>query len=115
MIQHVARAVPTDALELCVEFYRLVGFVEVPVPPALVGRARWLAMGPTQLHLLPRPGVDPEQGHFAVHVPAWEATLARLAEAGTPAVPREAHWGARRAGLRDPAGHLVELMERPPA
>ena len=54
------------------------------------------------------------QGHFAVVVDAYEETLDRLRADGVAVEPREAHWGAARAFVRDPAGNRVELMAASP-
>ncbi len=56
----------------------------------------------------------PPRGHVAVVASAFEATVAALGDAGHAVEPRTQHWGAPRAYVRDPAGHVVELMERPP-
>jgi catechol 2,3-dioxygenase-like lactoylglutathione lyase family enzyme len=115
MIQHVTRTVSPATVEECVGFYRLLGFEPTEPPPGIAGRAVWLALGPTQLHLMPSDDPQPEQGHIAIVAPAYAATLDRLQQAGHAVEPRREHWGSPRAYVRDPAGHLVELMEYPPA
>ena len=60
---------------------------------------------------------DPVQlpnGHFAVVVDDYDATLERLRAAGFEPEPRDEHWGAPRSFVRDPAGNRVELMAAPP-
>src|SRR5437899_3019027 len=99
MIQHVTRQVRPEALEPCTRFYALLGFVPVSAPEGVAGRAVWLQLGPTQLHLL----LDP-----------YEATLQRLRDAGHTVEPRRQHWGAARSYVHDPSGQLVELMAAPP-
>lgn len=110
MIQHVARPVSAGDLPASLAFYALLGFVEVPVPSTLEGRARWLQHGPTQLHLLIADHVPPDGSHVAVVLDDYEATLEVIRRAGHEVDPRRAHWGSPRAYLRDPAGHLVEVM-----
>ena len=57
----------------------------------------------------------PPQGHAAVVVDDFDATVAALVEAGLTPKERTRHWGAARAFVRSPAGHTVELMaEAPP-
>jgi catechol 2,3-dioxygenase-like lactoylglutathione lyase family enzyme len=44
----------------------------------------------------------------------YDTTAERLRDAGFEVEPREQHWGAPRAYVRGPGGHLVELMaDRP--
>jgi catechol 2,3-dioxygenase-like lactoylglutathione lyase family enzyme len=115
MIQHVAVETRPGDAEACAAFFALIGFVEVEPPPTLRDRARWLQRGPTQVHLLfaDDPEVPP-RGHLAVVVDDFETVVAALREAGHHVEPRAEHWGSPRAYVRDPAGHLVELMAFPP-
>ena len=53
-------------------------------------------------------------GHVAIIVPAFDATLTALDAAGHPTQPRTPHWGAPRAYVHSPSGHLIELMAAPP-
>ena len=114
MIQHVTREVPPAALEPCLRFYGMLGFTAVAAPDGVAGRAVWLELGPTQLHLLLDPAAPPISGHIAIVVVPYEATLERLRAAGHEVEPRREHWGAPRSYVRDPAGGLVELMAAPP-
>jgi catechol 2,3-dioxygenase-like lactoylglutathione lyase family enzyme len=50
----------------------------------------------------------------AVVAADWDATLAALRADGFEPEPRAEHWGAPRAHVRSPGGHLVELMASPP-
>jgi catechol 2,3-dioxygenase-like lactoylglutathione lyase family enzyme len=115
MIQHVALETRPQEAEACVEFFALLGFAEVEPPGTLRHRARWVERGSTQVHLLfaEDPVVVP-RGHVAVVVDDYEGTLAALRDAGHRVDPRAEHWGSPRAYVRDPAGHLVELMDFPP-
>jgi len=44
----------------------------------------------------------------------YEQTIAALRAAGHGVDPREEHWGAARAFVRGPGGHLVEVMAAAP-
>jgi catechol 2,3-dioxygenase-like lactoylglutathione lyase family enzyme len=114
MLQHVTRQVPPAALDACVDFYGLVGFAPVPVPPGIEGRAIWLEAGATQIHLMPVDGAGPDGGHVAVVASPYQVVVDGLQSAGYEVEPRRQHWGAERAYVRDPAGNLVELMAAPP-
>lgn len=110
MIQHVAREITPAEVESCLDFYGLLGFAQVHVPEGIAGRAVWLEHAGTQIHLLLADDARPERGHVAVVVSDYEATVRALGTAGHEVQPRRQHWGAPRAFVRDPAGHLVEVM-----
>ena len=111
MIQHVAIEVLREDVDACLRFWRLLGFERVPAPGTLAERATWVQAGSTQVHLLyaDEPIVPPE-GHVAVVVGDYDATLTALREAGFKPDPRTEHWGSPRAFVRCPAGHRVEVM-----
>ena len=69
----------------------------------------WLERA-TQVHLLFADDATPERGHIAVVVDDFDATVGSLRAAGHEVDARRAHWGSPRAYVRDPAGHLVEMM-----
>jgi catechol 2,3-dioxygenase-like lactoylglutathione lyase family enzyme len=115
MIHHVAfETAPADG-PAARSFWRELGFAEVDPPPSLRDRAAWLEREGTQIHLLwsEEPSLQ-EEGHVAVVVADYDATLARLRAAGHPVEPRTEHWGAPRAFTQAPGGHRVELMAWPP-
>ena len=115
MIHHVALESHRGDAAALLAFWRLLGFEEVAPPPSLAERASWVQRGATQVHLLwADDPVAPPEGHVAVVVPDYEATLAALREAGYDPEPRTQHWGAARAFVRAPGGHRVELMAAPP-
>jgi catechol 2,3-dioxygenase-like lactoylglutathione lyase family enzyme len=115
MLHHVTREIPRPRLERCLEFYRLLGFDEVPTPVSIGARARWLEASGTQIHLMPADDPPPPGGgHLAVVVRDYDDVVARLRDAGHEVEDRVAHWGAARSMTRDPAGHGVELMAFPP-
>jgi catechol 2,3-dioxygenase-like lactoylglutathione lyase family enzyme len=115
-LQHVSLETRPQDVEAEVAFWALLGFSEVQPPGALRERATWVQAGPTQIHLLHTgaPVVMPE-GHVAVVAPEpYAATIAALGDAGHATEDRARHWGAARAYVRSPAGHLVEVMASPP-
>ena len=116
MLHHVAIEVRRTDARGCADFYRLLGFESVAPPESLRDRALWLERHGTQVHLLyaDRP-VVPAEGHLALVVDDYQATIERLCAAGHEALPRREHWGSPRTVVRDPAGHRVELMADPPA
>ena len=115
MLQHVSIETRPGDVEACVRFYELLGFRRVDPPPALASLATWVERNGTQVHLLlSEDPVVPPSGHHAVVVDDYEATIAALRAAGVEPDPRREHWGAARAFVRDPAGHVVELMAAPP-
>ncbi len=111
MIQHVALEVGERDVEACVRFWALLGFARVHAPEALAGRSTWVQAGATQIHLLyaDAPTAPPE-GHVAVIVDDFDATMQALREAGFEAQERTRYWGSPRAFVRSPSGHRVELM-----
>jgi catechol 2,3-dioxygenase-like lactoylglutathione lyase family enzyme len=115
VLQHVALEVSPDVVPRCLEFWSVLGFEPVDPPASLTHRVAWVQRGPTQIHLLyAEDPVAPPEGHAAVVVDAYEATLTALRGLGLEPEPRREHWGAPRAFVRDPAGHRVELMAAPP-
>ncbi len=117
MIAHVALELRASDAEECVRFWALLGFERVAPPAALAARAAWVQAGATQVHLLfVDPPVVPHEGHVAVVVEDFAATVASLHEQGFEPQERREHWGSPRAFVRSPAGHRVELMAfAPPA
>lgn len=111
MVQHVAIEVREQDAPACVRFWALLGFEAVPAPPALAARSSWVQAGQTQIHLLfAKQPVIPVEGHVAVVVADFEATLEALVRAGLQPLPRTRYWGSPRAFVHCPAGHRVELM-----
>jgi catechol 2,3-dioxygenase-like lactoylglutathione lyase family enzyme len=120
MLHHVSLEVREDAVDAEVAFWAALGYREVPTAtPALAARSRWVQdSGPSarQIHLLfeDEPTV-PRSAHVAIVRADYDATLARLREAGYEVSERRAYWGSPRAFARSPAGHRVEVMQYPPA
>jgi len=115
MLQHVSLETRRDDVDAAVAFWGLLGFERVASPPALEDVAAWVARDGTHIHLLfsDAPVAAPD-GHVAVVVEDYAAALARLRAAGFAPDEHARHWGAARAFVRSPGGHLVELMARPP-
>ena len=115
MIQHVSLECRPDDADAVLAFWALLGFEEVDPPAGLAGRSRWCDRDGQQVHLLLTDDpVAPPSGHCAVVAEDYDATLARLRDAGFEPDPRAEHWGARRSFVRAPGGHRVELMAAPP-
>ena len=111
MIQHVAIEVRSQDVEACVRFWGLLGFEPVDPPEALAARSAWVQSRATQVHLLfADEPVVPAEGHVAVVVGDYDATLDALRAAGFEPDPRTPYWDSPRAFVRCPAGHRVELM-----
>ncbi len=115
MLQHVTLEVRPDAVRPCVAFWALLGFEEIPAPPALRREFTWVQREGTQIHLVAvdAPAVA-ERGHVAVVADGFAATVERLAGAGFAPRPGLRAWDADRVFVRDPAGHRIEIMEAPP-
>jgi catechol 2,3-dioxygenase-like lactoylglutathione lyase family enzyme len=115
VLQHVTLEVRADDVRPCVAFWELLGFVEMEPPPMLRDRFTWVEREDTQIHLVPVDAPVPaREGHVAVVAHDYSSTLARLVEAGFTLREGSNAWDAPRSFVRDPAGHLVEVMSRPP-
>jgi catechol 2,3-dioxygenase-like lactoylglutathione lyase family enzyme len=115
VLQHAALETRRADGEAATAFWRLLGFHEVEPPPTLRERAAWLQRGSTQIHLLwSEDPIAPPEGHVAVVVDDYEATLEQLRQSGHEVEDRAQHWGAPRAFARAPGGHRVEVMSAPP-
>ena len=114
-IHHVALPTRRQDVEAEVAFWALLGFSVVEPPASLRERATWLqAPDATQIHLLYADEPAARTGHVAIVASEFAATLTALATAGHTPEPRTPHWGAPRAYVHSPFGHLVELMAFPP-
>jgi catechol 2,3-dioxygenase-like lactoylglutathione lyase family enzyme len=114
VLHHVALETGREQIPEEVAFWRVFGFEQVDPPPTLAERAAWVARGDTQIHFLFKddPVVMPD-GHTAVVVDDFERTFSAL-EPFSPERRKE-HWGAKRAFVRSPAGHMIEFMAAPPS
>jgi catechol 2,3-dioxygenase-like lactoylglutathione lyase family enzyme len=116
MLQHASLEVPEALVGDCVAFWELLGFTSMAAPPRLGGRFTWVEREGTQIHLIrcEDPGTPAREGHVAVVADDYDRALAALADAGFQAEAGSNAWDAPRSFVRDPAGHLVEVMSRPP-
>jgi catechol 2,3-dioxygenase-like lactoylglutathione lyase family enzyme len=115
VLQHVTLEVRADDVRACVAFWALLGFTEMEPPPLLRDRFTWVEREGTQIHLVPVDAPVPaREGHVAVVADDYEAVSARLVSAGYSLREGSNAWDAPRSFVRDPAGHLVEVMSRPP-
>ena len=115
MLQHVTLEVTPDQVRDCVAFWALLGFTEMTPPPLLRDRFTWVEREGTQIHLVPvEQPIAAREGHVAVLAEDFEATLTRLTDAGYHLREGTNAWAAPRSFVRDPAGHLIEVMSKPP-
>jgi len=115
MLQHVTLEVRPELVRECVAFWALLGFEEMVAPPTLRDRFTWMQREGTQIHLAPlEDPVAARQGHVAVVAPDYEAVLRALSERGFELREGSNAWNAPRSFVRDPAGHLIEIMSAPP-
>jgi len=115
VLQHVTLEVRADEVRACVAFWELLGFEEIPAPPALRDEFTWVQRAATQIHLVAaeQPAVA-ERGHVAVLAADYDGTVRRLADAGYAPKPGLRAWDGDRVFVRDPAGHRIEIMETAP-
>jgi catechol 2,3-dioxygenase-like lactoylglutathione lyase family enzyme len=115
VLHHVSLEIPPADADRSVEFWRLLGFEEVPAAEVLGDSVRWLERDGTQIHLILTEGhTAPALGHAAVVAPDHAATKERLRAAGFQVEDTRQLWGADRAFAIAPGGHRVELMAAPP-
>jgi catechol 2,3-dioxygenase-like lactoylglutathione lyase family enzyme len=87
--------------------------MQPPVP--LRGRFTWVARGGTQIHLADvGTPIVADVGHIAVLVPDYAGSITALRDAGYEVNPGSNAWDAERVFVRDPVGHLIEIMSAPP-
>jgi catechol 2,3-dioxygenase-like lactoylglutathione lyase family enzyme len=115
MLHHVGIEVAPGDIEAAASFFELLGFDRVEAPETL-REFTWLERAGTQVHLMPEEAPTvPSPGHLAVVVDDFEATVARVREAGFEIERKREHWGQPRALAIAPGGHRVELMAAPPS
>ena len=103
----------TDRLDEMAAFYeKLLG---APAAARSEGMAIFM-LGDVKLFLhasyTPKDGELPPEDHIAYQVPEVDAACAALADEGlvVEIPPQDYYWGTS-AYLRDPDGHLIELIE----
>jgi catechol 2,3-dioxygenase-like lactoylglutathione lyase family enzyme len=114
-LQHTSLEIRESDVDAELRFWALLGFDRVATPSGLEARATWVARDGTHIHLLHHdaPTVMP-RGHVAILAEDYDATLARLRDAGFDVEPSKELWGAARGFVRTPAGHRVEVMAASP-
>lgn len=109
-----------DDLDASLAFYvDLLGCEPIPRPD-FGFRGAWLQLGTAQVHLIEnaksssRDGKGPSgfANHVAFSVPDYDETLAELRRKGLEV--REGGNGIRQMFVHDPAGNVIELIERRP-
>jgi catechol 2,3-dioxygenase-like lactoylglutathione lyase family enzyme len=117
-IDHVQIAIPPGADAAARAFYGgVLGLPEIPKPPPLnASGGMWFVTGATQLHIGSQADFVPaRKAHPAFIVEDFEGYCALLRTRGV-AVREEAQVaGRRRAGIEDPFGNRIELIEAVPA
>ena len=115
-IDHIQLAIPAGGEEKARSFFiDLLGFREIPKPPALAKRGgAWFEAGTVQLHLGLEADFRPAQkAHPAFLVDDLEKLIAKVKSAGfeidTTQPPLA---GYRRIHIFDPFGNRIELMEK---
>ena len=115
MLQHVTLEVKPEQVRDCVAFWALLGFDEMAPPPLLRHRFIWVQREGTQIHLVPvEEPIAAREGHVAVLADDFAAALQRLTDAGFTLREGTNAWDAPRSFVRDPAGHLIEVMAKAP-
>jgi catechol 2,3-dioxygenase-like lactoylglutathione lyase family enzyme len=115
VLHHVSLEVPEAEVERMIEFWGLLGFSQIEPPGPISPYVTWLERGPNQIHLIHTDAATvPPLGHCAMVAEDFDATLARLADAGFEVEEHEQLWGQPRSFAIAPAGHRVELMAAPP-
>jgi catechol 2,3-dioxygenase-like lactoylglutathione lyase family enzyme len=115
VLHHATLEVPKDRWNDCIGFWGLLGFAPMQPPVPLRGRFTWVARGGTQVHLADvGTPIVAEVGHIAVLVPDYAGSITALREAGYEVNPGSNAWDAERVFVRDPVGHLIEIMSAPP-
>lgn len=114
VIHHVQLACPPGSEPALRAFYAgVLGFAEVPKPPALAARGGcWFAGGGIELHLGVeedfRPARKAHPGLLVVGLDEWAS---RLRDAGRPVRFDDGLPGMRRLYTEDPNGNRLELLE----
>jgi catechol 2,3-dioxygenase-like lactoylglutathione lyase family enzyme len=113
-LDHVQLAIPPGSEEACRTFYcGLLGWTEVPKPPALAARGGlWLRAGEADVHL----GVEQDfrparKAHPAFVVDDLDDIVRRLEAAGHTPEWDDGIPGVRRFYVADAVGNRLEFME----
>jgi catechol 2,3-dioxygenase-like lactoylglutathione lyase family enzyme len=115
-LHHVTVVVPPGATGEVLPFYTSVlGLTQAPKPTEGVSSSgAFLDVAPgTQVHISEREGRPHPDAHFGLVVDDFDATRARLDDAGAPWTDQAPIFGGRRGFTRDPVGNRIEVIEAP--
>ncbi|MFC0253660.1 VOC family protein [Massilia consociata] len=113
-IDHVQVAIPPGADQEARAFYGgILGLRETPKPaPLNASGGMWFVTGATQLHIGGQAGFVPaKKAHPAFIVDDFPGYCALLRQRGVAVREEEQVNGRRRAGIEDPFGNRIELIE----
>lgn len=113
-IDHVQVAIPPNADSEARAFYGgVLGLPEIPKPaPLNASGGLWFATGATQLHIGGQPGfVAAKKAHPAFIVEDFDGYCALLRRHQVVVREEAQVAGRRRAGIEDPFGNRIELIE----
>lgn len=113
-IDHVQVAIPPGADEQARAFYGgVLGLAEIPKPaPLNASGGMWFLAGPSQLHIGGQANFVPaKKAHPAFLVEDFADYCAMLRERQVVVREEEQVYGRRRAGIEDPFGNRIELIE----
>ena len=113
-IDHVQVAIPPGADDAARAFYGgVLGLPETPKPaPLNASGGVWFVTGTTQLHIGGQAGFIPaKKAHPAFVVVDFDDYCALLRERGVHVREEPQVAGRRRAGIEDPFGNRIELIE----
>ncbi len=116
MLHHVSIEIHPDHAERVLELLGLIGFEPVEAPGPISEYVDWVERAGTQVHLIrtPEPAVQ-HLGHPAFVASDFDATVARVREAGFTVEDARELWGEKRVFVVFPGGQKAELMAAPPA
>ncbi|BDT57441.1 glyoxalase [Massilia varians] len=113
-IDHVQVATPPGADEAARAFYGgVLGLTEIPKPaPLNASGGLWFQTGTGQLHIGGQAGFVPaKKAHPAFVIEDFDDYCALLRERGVTVREEVQVDGRRRAGIEDPFGNRIELIE----
>ena len=113
-IDHVQVAIPPGADEAARAFYGgVLGLTQIPKPaPLNASGGLWFQTGATQLHIGGQADFVPaKKAHPAFIVDDFSGYCALLVERNVSVREEPQVYGRRRAGIEDPFGNRIELIE----
>jgi catechol 2,3-dioxygenase-like lactoylglutathione lyase family enzyme len=117
-IDHVQIAIPPGAEHAARTFYgSVLGLPEIPKPaPLNASGGMWFVTGATQLHIGSQADFVPaKKAHPAFVIEDFEGYCALLRTHAVDVREEVQVAGRRRAGIEDPFGNRIELIEAAPA